>query len=59
MSEPTIIRTISDPTALDRARQVEARDELQLGDRRHEIALVQAARLVVDEESWFTRYSTI
>ena len=35
---------------LDRPRDVEAGDQLELGDRRHQIALVQAARLVVDED---------
>ena len=35
---------------LDRARDVEAGDQLELGDGGDQVALVQAARLVVDED---------
>ena len=34
----------------DRAREIEAGDQLELANRRDEIAFVQAARLVVDED---------
>ena len=50
MSDPMIMRTMPAITALIVPGDVEARDQLELGDRRHEIALVQPARLVVDED---------
>ena len=47
-SEPMIVRTIPEPTALMAPDRLKPAMQLELGDRRHEIALVQAARLVVD-----------
>ena len=50
MSDPMVISTRAGNHGLDRPRQVEARNQLELRDGRDEIALVQAARLVVDED---------